>query len=214
MKWYPTDQSHVLDVPAQHTHWFVAKHVYEVRDGEPFYTYRSSGFEDSSFISRPHNPIFMGLIEWLDCVVSYLMMCVRLHQYRESMWAMSRVKFSPQTFTSHCRRDSLQILLCEGKVGSKLKLSVAVRKKTTKYFYMSSAVFCFKKQNKDWAWNRWTFVGGRCCRIFEQSVRRNEFKIMFRRHLSYFFTSIHPSPNSHCCVQEPVQVCVQHQYFV
>lgn len=83
-------------------------------------------------------------------ILSYLMMCVRLHQYCESMWAMSRLKFSPQTSTSHCRRDSLQILLCEGKVGSRLMLSVAVRKKMMTHLYdMHSAVSDLKNNRND-----------------------------------------------------------------
>lgn len=72
----------------------------------------------------------------------YLRKCVRLHQYCGSMWAMSHLKFSPQTSTSHCRRDSLQSF---GVVGSMLKVSAAERtqRRREQSIYGSRYVPCF-----------------------------------------------------------------------
>lgn len=94
---------------------------------------------------------------------SYLIKCVRLHQFCGSMWPMSRLKSSPQTSTSHCRRDSLQGFLGWGGVGSMLKLSAAegTRRGKEHSIYRSCTlrrVCCLWYSDPNETWQRWMFL--------------------------------------------------------
>lgn len=82
-------------------------------------------------------------------ICSYLMKCERLHQCWGSMRAMSRLKSSPQTSTSHCSQDSLQSFFGWGVVGSVLKPSSAENTQIVELFFYFTHAYVFFKNSHD-----------------------------------------------------------------